>query len=308
MKLLDILTSPWAIVPEKLLEIQEIYFIHLRGERIDIKGIKTRIGKPLKREEQNYETRNGVAIIPIDGPIAKRMNLLTEVSGGSSIELIERDFKEALEDPQAKSIILHIDSPGGSVDGVQEVANLIFDSRKKKPIVAFTDGMMGSAAYWMGSAAEKIYISSDTNQVGSIGVVATHVDVSKAEEQMGYKTTEIVAGRYKRIASQYAPLSEEGRATLQEAVDYIYSVFVNDVAKFRGVPIEKALGMADGKVFIGRQSLEAGLVDDILTLDVVVNNLSQTGLPRSVRAEIEENCIKTYWNEGGKENALSERT
>lgn len=255
MKLLDILTSPWAIVPEKLLEIQEIYFIHLRGERIDIKGIETRIGKPLKREEQNYETRNGVAIIPIDGPIAKRMNLLTEVSGGSSIELIERDFKEALEDPQAKSIILHIDSPGGSVDGVQEVANLIFDSRGKKPIVAFTDGMMGSAAYWIGSAAEKIYISADTNQIGSIGVVATHVDVSKAEEQMGYKTTEIVAGRYKRIASRHAPLSEEGKATLQEAVDYIYSVFVNDVAKFRGVPVEKALKMADGKVFIGKQSL-----------------------------------------------------
>ncbi len=297
--LLNILNGPWAITPGKLLQIQEIYIEQRRREKIDLREIEAQIGKPLKRKEQGYENRNGVAVIRVDGVIAKKMNLFMDISGGSSIELIERDFREALEDPQVKSILLHIDSPGGSVDGVQELGNLIFESRKRKPIVAFTEGMMASAAYWFGSAAERIYISSDTTQVGSIGVVASHVDISKAEEMRGYKTTEIVAGRYKRIDSRYAPLSEEGRAVLQEAVDYIYSVFVNDVARFRGVPVEKALEMADGKVFIGKQALDAGLADGLATLDELVERYSQVNMPRSVRARSEERIREV------KRNALS---
>jgi ClpP class serine protease len=110
---------------------------------------------------------------------------------------------------------------------------------------------------------------------------------------MGVKTTEIVAGKYKRIASRYAPLSEEGMAVLQEAVDYLYSVFVNDVAKFRGVTEEDALRMADGKVFIGKQSIKAGLVDQISNFSDFVKDLGQKGIPQHTRAIIEERILKT---------------
>lgn len=301
--LLNILNDPWAIIPDKLVQIQEIYIERRQKEKIDLREIEAQTGKPLKKKEQGYENRNGVAIIPIDGVIAKKMNLFTDISGGASIQLIERDFREALEDPEVKSILLYIDSPGGSVDGVQELGNLIFESRGKKPIVAFTDGMMASAAYWFGSAADEIFISSDTTQVGSIGVVASHLDVSKAEEMSGYKTTEIVAGKYKRIASQFAPLTEQGRTVLQEAVDYIYSVFVNDVAKFRGVSVEKALEMADGKVFIGKQALDVGLVDGVSTLGGLIEKCSQVGLPPSVRATMEE-TIREAQNHAISERAL----
>lgn len=304
MKLLDILASPWAIIPAKLNEIQEIYFTHLRGEKIDIKGIEARIGRKLENEEQGYENIQGVGVIPINGVIAKRMNLFSEISGGVSTQLIARDFKEAMNDRKVKAVLLDIDSPGGAVDGTQDLANLIYQSRGKKPIVAFTDGMMASAAYWIGSAANEIFISGDTTQVGSIGVVASHVDVSKAEERSGMKTTEIVAGKYKRIASRYAPLSEEGQATLQEMVDYLYGVFIGDVAKHRGVTEEDVSKMADGKVFIGKQAKEIGLVDGIMSFDDLVMRLKMKAAPYETRWAMEARIQKL--KQEVKKNALSQ--
>lgn len=288
MKLLDILTSPWAIIVDKLLEIQNIYFTHLRGEKIDLKAIEAQLGKPLDNQPKGYEIKDGVAILPIEGVLAKRMNLFSQISGGTSMQLIEKDFKEALADPQVNSIILAIDSPGGTVDGTQQLASEIYKARGEKPIVAHVDGLMGSAAYWIGSASDEIYISGDTAQVGSIGVVATHVDVSKAEERMGYKTTEITAGKYKRIASEYAPLSDEGKATIQDIVDHIYSVFVGEVAKHRRVSIDTVVEkMADGRIFLGQKAIEAGLADGMSTLQDLVDRLSQRGTVDYVRMIIE---------------------
>jgi len=280
MRLIDIITSPWAIQPEKLVEIRGIYETHLRGEKIDIKAVEARIGKPLNNQPQGYEVIDGVAVIPVDGVIAKRMNLFTQISGGVSTDLLARDLKAAINDPSIRAIVLAIDSPGGTVDGTVDIARLVYESRGVKPIVAYTDGTMASAAYWIGSATDKVYIGNDATLVGSIGVVAMHQDVSRAEEQRGIKTTEVYAGRYKRIASQYAPLSEEGRAYLQDRVDYLYSVFVSAVADNRGVPVEKILkDMADGKVFSGKQAVEAGLVDGVSTLDALIASLKSGGGP-----------------------------
>lgn len=274
MRVIDILTSPWAIVPDKLLEIKAIYETHLRGEKIDIKGLEAKLGQPLKREEQGYEVVDRVAIIPVDGVIAKKMNLFSRISGGASTQLIGRDLREALEDPKVDAIILQIDSPGGAVDGTSELADTIYAARGEKPIVAYADGMMASAAYWLGSAADAVYIAGGTTTVGSIGVVATHVDVSRYEERVGIKTTEIYAGRYKRIASSYKPLTDEGRASIQDHVDYIYSVFVGAVAKHRGVSEETVLkDMADGRIFVGQQAIDAGLVDGVSTLDALIADL-----------------------------------
>ena len=275
MKILDILTSPWAIQPAKLLEIQGIYAAHARGDKSDIKGIEAAIGRPLNNQPQGYEVRNGVAILPMNGVISKRMNLMTQISGGVSTELAARDFKAALADPAVNSIILQIDSPGGTVDGTQTMADMIFSARNKKKVVAFADGMMASAAYWIGSAAEAIYISDGAAQIGSIGVVATHTDISGAQAIAGVKTTEITAGKFKRMASQYAPLTESGRQSIQDQVDYLYSIFVEDVAKNRGVNVDTVLqDMADGRVFIGQQAIDAGLVDGITTLDDLVAKMS----------------------------------
>ena len=275
MKLLDVINSPWAILPDRLREIQSIYETHLRGEKIDIKSIEAKLGEPLNNTHEEIEVRDGVAVIPIHGVIGKRLNLFSKISGGVSTELLKRDIEIALSDDSIESILLDIDSPGGAVDGTQELANFIFNSRGTKPIIALANGTMASAAYWIGAAAHEVYMSSETTVVGSIGVVATHTDVSKAEEKSGIKTTEIVAGHFKRVTSELAPLTEAGREDLQSKVDFIYSIFVSDVAKFKGVSVETVLEhMADGRVFIGSQSIEAGLVDGVSTIDDLITDMS----------------------------------
>jgi capsid assembly protease len=276
MKLLDVVTGPWAIQPEKLLEIQAIYATHLRGEKIDIEAVEKRLGRPLNNEPKGYQIQDGVAIIPVQGVLGKKANLFTQVSGMASTEMIGNDFKAALNDPQVTGIVLAIDSPGGTVDGTQTLANLVASARGVKPVVTLASGAMCSAAYWIGASAAEAFISSGTDQVGSIGVVAGHKDISAAEAMQGVKTTEITAGQYKRVASQYAPLSEAGRASIQDTVDYLYSIFVADVAKARGVSEEQVLqDMADGRVFIGQQAIDAGLVDGVSTLDGAVARVRQ---------------------------------
>lgn len=287
MKLLDVLTAPWAIEPAKLLEIQAIYSTHLRGEKIDIPAVEARLGRPLANEPKPYQVIDGVAVLPIEGVIAKRANLFMDISGGASSELVGRDLRQALADPSVHSIILSIDSPGGTVDGTQALADMVRTGRDSKPIVTLASGTMASAAYWIGSAAQAAYITESTTLVGSIGVVATHVDVSKAQEQRGVKTTEIFAGKYKRIASEYEPLSDEGRQTLQDRVDYTYSLFVKAVAANRGVSEDKVLtDMADGRVFMGQQAIDAGLVDGVSTLDALIAQLNRDRTSESSRAGV----------------------
>ena len=275
MKLLDIMTSPWMIVPEKLNEIRALYEAHMRGDKIDIKGITAKVELAAKSKstgEKDYDVINGAAIIPIMDVITKYQSFWSFFFGGTSSMEVARLFKAAMDDPSVDSIILNIDSPGGTVDGTQELAELIYSFRGRKPIVAYTDGMMASAAYYIGAPADAIYISGDMPPVGSIGVVTSHIDYSKMDEKFGIKETEIYAGKYKRIASFVKPLSKEGKAYLQDRVDYIYSIFVDDVAKYRGVSVEQVLeNMADGKIFIGKQSLDAGLVDGVSTLDRLIN-------------------------------------
>jgi len=275
MKIIDILTSPWAIVPEKLYEIQEIYSTHLRGEKIDIAAIEAKVGKKANDPPPKpYAIENRVAVIPMHGVMAKRMNLFTRISGGVSTELAGKALDQALGDPDVSAILLDIDSPGGVIDGVQELGGRVFEGRNQKPIVAYTDGMMASAAYWVGSAADRIYISGGTVMTGSIGVVATHVDYSQYEKKLGIKTTEVYAGKYKRITSQYKALSKEGRQNLQDMVDYLYTVFVDEIAKHRGVSSDTVLeNMADGKIFIGKQGIDAGLVDGVSNRDRIINKI-----------------------------------
>ena len=277
MKLLDVITAPWAIQPANLLEIQAIYATHLRGEKIDIAGVEARLGRPLANEPKPYEVIDGVAVLAIDGVLAKRANMFMQISGGTSMELAARDLQAAVDDNSVHSIILAIDSPGGTVDGTQTLANAVANARASKPVVALASGTMASAAYWVGSAAQAVYVTDGTTLVGSIGVVATHRDMSGAEAQQGVKTTEVYAGQYKRIASAYEPLTKAGRQSIQDQVDYTYSLFVSAVAQHRGISEETVLkDMADGRVFMGQQAIDAGLVDGVSTLGALIAQLNSS--------------------------------
>lgn len=272
MQLLDILLAPWAIEPTKLRELQAIYTKHLHGEEIDLAAIEARLGRPLANEQQEYSIQDGgVAILAIEGVIAPKANLFMRISGGASTQLLQKQVESAMVDPRVRSLIIAADSPGGSVFGTPELAKTIFDAAQVKPIVTVSDARMASAMYWIGSAANAVFVSGPTVEVGSIGVVATHSYNPRAAEG----TTEITAGKYKRIATGNAPLSAEGREYLQAQVDHVYTVFVNAVAEHRGVSADTVLEhMADGRVFIGQQAIDAGLVDGMSTVDAVAEKLA----------------------------------
>ncbi|HEV7914515.1 MAG TPA: S49 family peptidase [Albitalea sp.] len=210
----------------------------------------------------------------IEGVIAPKANLFMQISGGASAQLFIREMRAAKVDPAAKSVFIDIDSPGGNVLMIPQAADVVREVAAVKPVVAYSGSRVASAAYWIGAAANAMYIGDSMVQVGSIGVVATHRDTSQADAKAGVKTTEVFAGKYKRIVG-LGPLTDEGRATLQAQVDYMYSLFVDAVASHRGVGTDIVLEhMADGRVFIGQQSIDAGLVDGVSTAEALIEQLA----------------------------------
>jgi len=146
MTVLDVLNAPWAILPNRLEEIQAIYAARSRGEELDIAAIEARIGRPLGADrQQGYEVRNGAALIPLHGVLAQRMNLMTNMSGGTSTELFARDVQTAAADPTVKAIILLADTPGGTVAGTQAAAAAVSAVRGVKPIATIVQDLMARA-------------------------------------------------------------------------------------------------------------------------------------------------------------------
>ena len=263
MKLADIVYGAWMIEPAMLDEIQSIYSVHMRGEKIDIKAVESRIGKPLNNQQAPYQVENGTAIIPIQGVINKKMNMFSQISGGTSSQMVGKDFQSALEDPYVNKVLLHIDSPGGSVDGMLELADQIYQARGLKPIIAYSDGQMASAAMVIASAADRRYISSEAVTTGSLGVVRKVQDSTKADAMKGISTTVLTAGKFKGVGHQM-PLSQEHQDVMQGQLDYMYTTAINIVARNLGVSPEKCCNdMAEGRVFIGSQAIKAGLVNGI---------------------------------------------
>jgi signal peptide peptidase SppA len=281
MTLLDLITGAWAIEPDKLREIQAIYATHLRGEKIDIPALEARLGRPLSSEQQQYTVEpGGVAVLRMSGVIAPKANLFMQVSGGLSTQMATKQLESAVADQRVRSIVLAIDSPGGNVIGTPEMAAAVREMSAIKPIVTHSDGALASAAYWIGSAANAVYLSGPTVQAGSIGVVIDRAynPASSVREES------IVAGRYKRLSKSNEPLSDEARAIVQADVDYVYSLFVDQVAAFRDTTSDQVLErMADGRVFRGQQAIDAGLVDGVSTLDALVESMAADPAPYANR-------------------------
>ena len=294
LKIRDLLNKPWAITPEKFQSLLDVHDRHARGEKFDVAGMKATLADREKAADQgSYTVDSGVGIMPIEGVLAKRMDLMTFFSGGISTEAAQETLAEMLADDQVHSIILSIDSPGGEVDGTENFADAVAASTK--PIVAYVDGQACSGAYWIASQCDAIYAAHNSTVSGSIGVVMSHVDRSKANEMAGKVITDVTAGKYKRVASSNAPLSQEGRQSIQDMIDPIYTVFVDAVAKGRGVSVDTVLAdMADGRVFVGDQAIKAGLVDGVATLPQVIAQLNSDFQKPASAAAHQGGSMKTY--------------
>jgi signal peptide peptidase SppA len=281
--------STWAILPSTLSVLDEIVTRHVSGEKLAPDEIQARINGSGSRTSERRVSK--VAILPLFGTIVARANMMTNVSGATSAERFSADFAALLNDPDVDSIIIDIDSPGGQVRGTEELSRQIYDARGIKPVVAIANHSMASAAYWIGSAADEIVVSP-SGEVGSIGVLGIHRDVSGAEAREGVKTTVISQGKYKTEGNQFEPLSEDARATLQARIDEVYEQFIEAVARNRGVNVDAVRsGFGEGRMVSAKKAVELGMADRIETLDGVIARL--LGAPAfaisAIRAENLEN-------------------
>jgi len=265
--------SLWAMYQPKLEEISLFFENKING--VDFTYVKNASERSGGGANDSYQILNSVAIIPVFGSLLKRANLFSSMSGGTSMQIIQRDIAKALSDEDVEAIVLDVDSPGGTVDGTKELADFIYNCRGTKPIVAYADGMMCSAAYWVSSAADCI-IAFDTSLIGSIGVATVHFDRSGADEKAGVKRTINTAGKFKQAANDAAPLSDPARKIIQEQLDDTYALFTSDVARNLGVEQKQVLkDMAEGLVFMGQKAMDVGLVHEVGDINAAILKAKQ---------------------------------
>jgi signal peptide peptidase SppA len=236
---------------------------------VDIPPIQGAYGP--SKPQKSYQVIRDSGIIPITGELVHRGSWLDAYSGLTSYQMIKTQLIEAVDDNEIQSIILDIDSPGGSAQAVFDLADLMFELRNEKPIYAVINESAYSAAYALASAATKIY-TPRTAGVGSIGVIAQHVDQSQYNEKQGFKVTNIFAGDKKADFSPHEPLSDSAMSTLQDMVNETYSLFVSTVARNRGMS-EKAIKDTQAGIFISRSAVKAGLADVVASTDDAFNEI-----------------------------------
>lgn len=274
--------TPWAILPSKLAMLEEIVARHVNGEKLSAEEIQARVQGASRPQEQR---KQGVAVMPLFGTIIPRADVFSEISGATSAERFGRDFDALVNDPQVSAIVLDVDSPGGQVNGVQELSDKIYSARGIKPVVAVVNHTMASAAYWIGTAADEIVVTP-SGELGSIGVFAVHRDYSSKLEKDGVKVSLISKGKFKTTGNPYEPLAEEARASIQENVDEIYNVFVDAVARNRGVESAAVRnGFGEGGVVNARRAVTLGMADRIGTLEETIDQLMNNGsMPAATQA------------------------
>jgi signal peptide peptidase SppA len=210
-----------------------------------------------------------VGIIPIRGVLAQRASAEYGFAD-TSTERVGRVFDEMMASPAIGAIVLDIDSPGGVVAGTPELADKVFRARGAKPVYALANSEAASAAYWLGSQADRLFVTP-SGAVGSIGVWTMHQDVSKYMEAEGVKVTVVSAGKYKTEAHPWGELAEEAMAEMQRAVDGYYGQFVDAVARGRGVKASAVRsGFGEGRMVRGKEAVTAGMADGVATLDEVL--------------------------------------
>jgi signal peptide peptidase SppA len=273
----------WVIEPNKLNTI--LGFLELKaaglGPSVEtIAKIEAANLEAARRADSFANTGGSVAVLPLYGLISHRASMMNSISGpgGTSCQKFGAQLHQAVSDPGCKAIVIDVDSPGGMVEGVAELAADILQARGKKPIIAVSDCLMASAAYWICSACSEIVVSP-SSQTGSIGVYTAHVDESKALDMEGVKKTLISYGKYKTEGNPYEPLTDEAQTAMQRTVDAYGEMFVRAVAKGRGVSADAVRGgFAQGRMATAQEAVDLGMADRIATLDQV---LEKYGVNRS---------------------------
>lgn len=261
--------QPWAITPDGL----ELVLGIAQRSVSDHHAV---LASPTERRESgSVRMRDGIAIISVMGPIFPRADFFTEISGATSIETLALRFGEAVASDDVKGIVLHVDSPGGSVTGVHEFAGQIFAAREVKPVVAYVSGVGASAAYWLASAAQRV-VADETALLGSIGVVAAWTDDKEARKAAGLTDYEVVSSQSPN--KRLDPATQAGRAALQRLLDADADIFIADVARHRGKSVETVRDQfGQGGVMHAAEAVKVGMADEVGSLEGVIAALSGVG-------------------------------
>jgi len=289
--LIDYMSSQnWAMRESTMVQLKEILESHFEGNKLsrDDIAVITAAKREKGTDQRKYDiTGRGTAIIPISGVIAKYSRMVNDISQprGTSIEQLRDQFKNAIEDKKVSQIMLHIESPGGCVDGLADFAQSVFEGSFTKPIVAYIDDLGASAAYWISSQANKVLVNQ-TGEVGSIGVYTLYVDTSKRAEQLGLKYIIIRSGENKGVGASGIEITESNAAAIKESVDATNEIFLQTILKGRahaGLTEETLRPLADGRCFVGQVAVANKLADGVMTFDQALDALENN--PPALRTE-----------------------
>jgi|GEM_PF-2465484 len=234
----------------------------------------------------DYQTIGPVAVVPIFGVISKYSTLVERISAGRgcSCETIRNNLRLALADESVETIIIRVDSPGGSVAGIDDLAREIFQARDKKKIIALAEDTCASAAYYLASQAEKVFANSSA-VVGSIGVIAGILDSHRAYENEGFHVVTIKSSDNKGSGTQGTVITEQQQRQWKTTIMGHYDLFIDAVTRGRKqltreglvAASEGAEHIADGRVYLGAEALKLGLIDGLATFEELVENNSPDG-------------------------------
>lgn len=227
---------------------------------IPLRAVGSQDATPVQDSYRLYR-RGSTAILPVTGPITRYSNFFQAMSGqGTSVEALAKDFYLALNDPNFDSILLSIDSPGGEVNGINEFSDMIYASRVEKPIWAYVSDLGASAAYWIASAAERIVVA-ETAAVGSIGCLAVFKRSGVEGEEIAFVSN--VSPRKKMD-----PLTEDGAEQIQAMVNTYGQIFVDKVARNRGIPATMVTSdYGQGGLVIGADAVMAMMAEEVGTFE-----------------------------------------
>ncbi len=271
---------PLMITPQKLDVIMDVLAARM-GVDAPVAGANSGpwVAAKSKRADRMPSPFDGqagggnIAVIPVIGTLVQRGGMMDAESGLQSYQSISQMLTTALADPAISTILFEIDSPGGQVAGAFDLARQIFKARDSgKRLVAFANESSFSAAYLLASAAQEIYLP-ETGSVGSVGVVAVHVDQSGMDAQRGLKYTPVFAGSKKIDGNPHAPLPPGVQQEWQANVDRVYQLFVAAVARYRGLDAS-AVAATEAGIFDGQSAIDTGLADGVMSWSENINRLA----------------------------------
>ena len=264
-------SQPWALQEERATSVAALLSDASAGLTVTEGALARALGpgKMAAADVRQIRTAGGkiTAIVPIQGMILYDFDLPPFTTG---MRQLAAAIRELAADDAVDRIILDIGSFGGTVTGVEEAAEAIFEARQRKPVIAAINPLAASAAYHLASQATEITITP-SGDTGSIGVFAMHVDTSAALERAGIRVTFVKAGKFKTETNATEPLSDDARAHLQATVDAFHDKFIADIARGRGISaamVRRTFGQ--GRLLLAQDALRVGMVDRIGTIEEVI--------------------------------------